>query len=237
MHDQDTSRLSRLASLLTMLQTKRLLTATEMAKKFNVSVRTIYRDIRALEAAGVPIFTEEGKGYSLLEGYRLPPVTFTENEALALITAEQLVLTTKDASLVREFSEAIVKIKAVLSYHNKNAVELLSKRVVIGKNSGQHRSSDILIQTQRALTACKLIEIEYIAADGSRSRRIIEPFVLYNHAFEDWTLAAFCRMRGDFRSFRLDRIDKAIFLDTPFEPHQMTIEQYVKKYVYVDRNP
>lgn len=103
MNEQDTPRLSRLAAILTLLQTKRLLTATEIARRFQISVRTVYRDIRALEAAGVPVFTEEGKGYSLMEGYRLPPVAFTEHEAMALITAEQLVLKTKNSRLSGSF--------------------------------------------------------------------------------------------------------------------------------------
>nr|WP_290935624.1 HTH domain-containing protein [Haliscomenobacter sp.] len=98
MLENDTKRLSRLTAILTQLQTKRLVTATVLAEKFKVSVRTIYRDIRALEQSGVPILTEEGKGYSLMEGYRLPPVSFSESEANALITAEQFVLKNKDAS-------------------------------------------------------------------------------------------------------------------------------------------
>ena len=106
MNDNDTKRLSRLTAILTQLQTKRLLTATALAAKFSVSVRTIYRDIRALEQAGVPIITEDGKGYTLMEGYRVPPVMFTEAQANALITAEQLVLKNKDTSFIKEYSEA-----------------------------------------------------------------------------------------------------------------------------------
>ena len=79
----DIKRLSRLTAILTRLQTKRLVTAVELAKRFSVSERTIYRDIRALEAAGVPICTEEGRGYSLVAGYRLPPVALSEREANA----------------------------------------------------------------------------------------------------------------------------------------------------------
>lgn len=78
MNGNDIKRLSRLIAILTQLQTKRLLTATQLADKFSVSIRTIYRDIRALEQAGVPIITEDGKGYTLMEGYRVPPVMFTE---------------------------------------------------------------------------------------------------------------------------------------------------------------
>src|SRR3989337_270374 len=103
MNQNDTKRLSRLIAMLTQLQTKRLLTATSLADKFNVSIRTIYRDIRALEQAGVPILTEDGKGYTLMEGYKIPPVMFSESQANALILAEQLVLQNKDASFIRDY--------------------------------------------------------------------------------------------------------------------------------------
>ena len=79
--NKDTKRLSRLTAILTILQTQRLLTASALANKFLVSNRTIYRDIKALEQAGVPILTEEGEGYSLMEGYKIPPVK-TENKCL-----------------------------------------------------------------------------------------------------------------------------------------------------------
>jgi len=105
MNDNDTTRLSRLTAILTQLQTKRLLTATILAEKFNVSIRTIYRDIRTLEQAGVPIITEEGKGYSLMEGYRVPPVMFTEAQANALVTAEQLVPQNKDTSFIKDYTD------------------------------------------------------------------------------------------------------------------------------------
>ena len=111
MNLNDTTRLSRLTAILTLLQTKRLVTATALASKFSVSVRTIYRDIRALEQAGVPIITEEGKGYLLMEGYTIPPLMFTEAQANALIIAEQLVLKNKDTSFIRDYSAAIEKIK------------------------------------------------------------------------------------------------------------------------------
>ena len=88
MNENETSRLSRLTAILLQLQSGRLVTAVALAARFNVSVRTIYRDIRALEQSGVPVITEEGKGYLLMEGYRIPPVTFSEREANALITAE-----------------------------------------------------------------------------------------------------------------------------------------------------
>lgn len=77
------NRIDRLTAILTHLQTKRLVKAQHLADRFNISLRTVYRDIRALEEAGVPIIGEAGAGYSLLEGYRLPPVMFTQEEAMA----------------------------------------------------------------------------------------------------------------------------------------------------------
>ncbi|MCZ4244839.1 helix-turn-helix transcriptional regulator [Pedobacter punctiformis] len=134
MIDNDTKRLSRLTAILIHLQTKRLVTSTELAKKFSVSVRTIYRDIKALEQAGVPVLSEEGKGYSIIEGYNIPPVMFTESEANALITAEQLILKNKDASFVKEYTGAIFKIKSVLKNNTKDKANLLANRIVFRQN-------------------------------------------------------------------------------------------------------
>ena len=115
-------RLARLTTILTQLQSKRLVTATELADKHQVSVRTIYRDIRTLEKSGIPIVTEEGKGYSIIEGYKLPPVMFTEEEANALITAEQLIRKNKDQSLTEQYESAVTKIKSVLKYTQKDSL-------------------------------------------------------------------------------------------------------------------
>ena len=222
----NTKRLSRLTTILTQLQTKRLLTASELANKFLVSNRTIYRDIKALEKAGVPILMEDGKGYYLMEGYRLPPVMFTESEANALITAEQLVLKNKDASLVKEYTEAINKIKSVLQYNTKEKVNLLSNRVTFIVNKDNHQTSNLLSTLQLALTNFNCTEIEYYSTEKNIvTKRIIEPFALYNTQ-ENWVLVAFCRLRNNFRAFRLDRIKNLKILNTVFEPHKITLQEY-----------
>ena len=113
----DLKRLSRLTAILTQLQSRKIVTTAALAEKFGVSVRTIYRDVKALERAGVPILAEEGRGYSIMEGYRVPPVMFREQEALALITVEQIILRHKDTPLVAEFSGAVARIKSVLRNH------------------------------------------------------------------------------------------------------------------------
>jgi len=226
MNENDIKRISRLTAILTKLQTKRLLTASELANKFSVSNRTIYRDIKALEEAGVPILTEDGKGYYLMEGYRIPPVMFTESEANALITAEKLVLKNKDASFVKEYTEAINKIKSVLQYSTKEKVNLLSNRVVFINNKSNNQSSNFLASLQLALTNYLCSEIEYLSIEKSEvTKRIIEPFALYNTQ-ENWVLIAYCQLRKDFRAFRLDRIQSLKILTEIFAPHKITIQEY-----------
>lgn len=224
--NNDTKRLSRLTAILTILQTKRLLTASELANKFSVSNRTIYRDIKALEQAGVPILTEDGKGYYLMEGYRIPPVMFTESEANALITAEQLILKNKDASFVKEYSEAINKIKSVLRNNTKDKANLLSDRTVFRQNADSDRTSNYLSTLQLALTNFNLVKIKYHSPDTNKTtERKIEPFAIYSTQ-ENWLLIAFCLLRNDFRAFRLDRIQNLTTLNEQFEPHKMTLQEY-----------
>ncbi|MFD2918538.1 helix-turn-helix transcriptional regulator [Terrimonas rubra] len=225
MEQNDTKRLSRLTAILTLLQTKSLLTSTELAKKFGVSIRTIYRDIRALESSGVPILTEEGKGYSLMEGYKVPPVMFTEAEANALITAEKLVLRNKDESFVKNYSDAINKIKSVLRYNTQNKVNFLSSRISFWRDPNQG-STNYLSTIQVALTDYRLVKIQYTTPDKNEcTERLIEPFALYNTK-ENWVLIAWCRLRKDYREFRLDRISQLITQDETFKPHALTLSEY-----------
>lgn len=227
-NNNDTKRLSRLTAILLQLQTKRLIAASELASRFSVSTRTIYRDIKALEQAGVPIVTEEGKGYTLMEGYRIPPVMFTESEANALITAEQLILKNKDASFVKEYSGAINKIKAVLRNDTKDKANLLSNRVLFRQNIGNDRTSNYLSTLQLTLTNFNLVNISYFSPDNNQTtQRIIEPFAIYSTQ-ENWLLIAFCRLRKEFRSFRLDRIESLFVTNQTFEPHKITFEEYIQ---------
>ncbi|WP_114790428.1 HTH domain-containing protein [Niabella yanshanensis] len=228
MNDNDTKRLSRLTAILTQLQTKRLLTATKLADKFSVSIRTIYRDIRALEQAGVPIITDEGKGYSLMEGYRVPPVMFTEAQANALITAEQLVLKNKDASFVKDYTGAIEKIKSVLKYNIQDKANLLAERTRFDQNNYLERNSSNLSDLQFSLTNFRIAKIEYTNEQNKTTIRHIEPFALLST--ENWLLVAYCRLRKEFRFFRLDRINKLEILTDKFEPHQMTLQEYFERY-------
>lgn len=221
----DKPRLARLTALLTQLQSGKLVTARSMAERHDVSLRTIYRDIRTLEQSGVPIYTEEGKGYSLVDNYRLPPVMFTESEANALLTAGAIIAKNKDASLVKAYSSAITKIRSVLPQHAKERGELLTSRLHTRDNPGNKLNSNYLIRIQSSITNHKLLRISYSNYKGNASERILEPFAVYT-ANGNWLLVAFCRLRKGFRAFRLDRITSLKQLDTSFSPHQISLEDY-----------
>lgn len=230
MKDTDIKRISRLASIVTQLQTKRLITSTSLSEKFGVSTRTIYRDIKALEQAGVPILTEDGKGYSLMEGYKIPPIMFSESEANALITVEKLVLKNNDESLSKEYTEAINKVKAVLLYSTKEKVEFLSKRIAVSPGKLQPNASNSLTFIQNALTDFKVLSITYQSEHKKDpTERKIEPFALYYSLQESWALIAYCRLRKDYRMFRLDRILKIQQTGLNFKPHAMTLQEYLNE--------
>jgi predicted DNA-binding transcriptional regulator YafY len=226
MLDHQTKRLSRLVALLTLLQTKRLFTASELANRFGVSVRTIYRDLKTLEKGGIPLLTQEGKGYSLLEGYRLPPVMLTEQEANAIVTAQQLILLNKDASLVAAYAEAVQKIKAVLSINTRDKANLLASRIKTYPPPPPTGQSHYLSTLQSALTNYQLVEINYQSTSSEPTCRQVEPFALLFSTQADWLLVGWCHLRKRFRIFRLDRIQSLSVLPQRFAPHRLTLKQY-----------
>lgn len=230
MIDKETSRLSRLIAILTQLQSKRLLTSSEFAKKFEVSVRTIYRDIQTLQQAGVPIITEEGKGYSLMDGYRLPPIMFTESEANAFITAEKLVLVNRDESFVKNYAAGVVKIKSVLRNITKDRAALLTERVAFEQNSNNDFNSNLLSSIQLALTSFTVIRIDYNSGNNEITERNVEPFAVINKVGESWYLIGWCRLRKDFRLFRLDRISKLGITNDKFVPHKISLQEFLEGY-------
>ncbi|MGD1848012.1 MAG: helix-turn-helix transcriptional regulator [Salibacteraceae bacterium] len=227
-YSDNISRLSRLTALLLKLQAQPAVSVESLAAHFEVSKRTVYRDLGALEQAGVPIVPIEGKGYGLMEGYRLPPIMFTEEEANALIFGEKLIAKTKDASLIEEFRKATDKIKSVLRSSEKEKVDFLANRTIIGKNWDDERTSNYLSEIQKALTNFQVIRIAYQKDGASEpSVREVEPFAIYHNTSENWVLVAWCRLRKEFRSFRIDRIQALTFPLEKFIPHEMTLDEYV----------
>src|ERR1043165_4884625 len=119
------NRIDRLTAILIHLQTKRVVKAEEMSNRFEISLRTVYRDVKALMEAGVPIGSEAGKGYFIVDGYHLPPVMFNEDEASALLMAGKLVEKMTDRSVRSAYESALMKIKSVLHESEKDHLEHL----------------------------------------------------------------------------------------------------------------
>ena len=222
-------RLVRLTAILTQLQSKRLLTAREIAERHQISIRTVYRDIRALEQSGVPIVTEEGRGYRLMEGYQLPPVMFTEEEANALLTAQQIIGNNPDQSLIEQYQRAIDKVKAVLEYQQKDKSALLGERMEIRTKRKEKKSSRYLVQIQLAITNYQLLTIDYTSLQNKQTSREIESFALIQTQQGNWILIAYCRLRSEFRVFRLDCIQNIKPSYESFEPHPFTLKEYLKE--------
>lgn len=229
MEQQDTKRFTRLIEIFLILQSKKISTSTALAKRLNVSARTIYRDIKALEQAGVPILTEEGKGYSIMEGYRIPPIMFTELEANALVTAEQLIIKNSDSSLIRHYVDAVNKVRAVLQYSLKEKIEFLSERIAVTPYIPHEYASNNLTVFQNALVNSQVMELTYKSESKDEiTTRIIEPFALYLNIEHSWTLIAYCRLRKDYRQFRLDRVIHVQCLDEKYTPLNMTLEEFIE---------
>ena len=219
------TRLSRLTTILLHLQSKRVVTAQELADRFDITQRTIYRDIRALEEAGVPIIGEAGKGYSLVEGYRVPPVMFTEQEINALLTAQQFFQKNADKSAYNDFENVVTKIKAIMRYPEKEKAEKLEDRLYVFSND-QTNETNLLSTIQLSITNCRVLKIKYHANHNDTvTDRFIEPFGVYLYK-ENWIVVAHCRLRNEFREFRIDRILNLTVTTDTFPDRNLTLEEY-----------
>jgi predicted DNA-binding transcriptional regulator YafY len=226
------NRLDRLTAILTHLQTKRIIKAQELANRFDISLRTVYRDIRALEEAGVPVIGEAGMGYSLVDGYRLPPVMFTKEEAMSFLVAEKMLEKVADRDSSKNFSTAMFKIKSVLKNAEKDVLEKMDTQVEVfrKKNSLHSTAQDHVLQSiLNSLSEKKVLSIRYTTFEEEKtSIRAVEPVGVY-YAFEQWYLIGWCRLRTDYRTFRLDRINDIKILDEVFNKQHPSLKQYLEK--------
>lgn len=215
------NRIDRLTAIVTQLQSKRLTKAEEIAKRFSISLRTVYRDMRALEEAGIPIIGEAGQGYSLVEGYRLPPVMFTQEEARAFVVAEKIFEKVTDRGSSDQFRSAMLKIKAVLRTAEKDQLEELSPQVEVIRMRNQLQTgekSKFLQAILDCLTNKNPIEINYTTFEEERTNlRVVEPVGIY-YAFEQWYMIGWCRLRNDYRNFRIERIQELKVLAEKYLP-------------------
>lgn len=203
------NRIDRLTAILIQLQGRRLVKAQDIADRFGISLRTVYRDVKALEESGVPVIGEAGVGYSLMEGYRLPPVMFTREEAMAFLTAEKLVARLTDAGNSGHYRSAMYKVRAVLRSAEKDLLENIDDHIEVLKTARSARANiDKNIQQHilESIAGRRLLKLVYKAGyNEEKTERSVEPLgIFYLEGY--WHLVAWCRMRSDYRDFRLDRI-------------------------------
>jgi len=243
------NRFDRVTSLLLLLQTRSVVTAQFLAEHFNVSERTIYRDIRTLENAGVPIGAEAGVGYFLEKGYRLPPVSFTLDEAASLLLGEKLLVASLDANSLQDFKQALNKVRAVIDTCDKDYLSSFDADIEVlptgshfpidgvnphdqnqntstvtdqGVLQGQgatHSGDRWLRECRAALVRRQVIEIDYAALSSNRHSTRTIEPIGLFYYSWHWHLIAWCRLREAYRDFRLDRIHALVPQSEQFARH------------------
>lgn len=224
------NRIDRLHAILTHLQSKRKVTAQEMADRFNISLRTVYRDVKALDESGVPVIGEAGSGYTIMEGYRLPPVMFTQEEASALLLGAKLAEQFTDGTIKRHFHAALFKIKAVLRSPDKEYVDSLTEHIeILSRYSPDSDSSQQhLSLLQQAVVHKKIVLLHYRSnLKEEITRRKVEPIGLLHYG-SAWHLIGWCQLRNDYRDFRMSRMLGVALDDQTFDPSSHpSIREYI----------
>lgn len=225
------NRIDRLTAMLVHLQSKKVVKAEEMSERFEISLRTVYRDVKALMEAGVPIGSEAGKGYFIVDGYHLPPVMFTQDEASSMLLAGKFVEKMGDKSMKAAFESAMFKIKAVLSDPEKEHLDQLYSHVEISvatrpvqNDFPDHFITDI----QRAVVKKLVVQIEYSSNQEEHTKREVEPIGLFYYSAA-WHLIGWCRLRNGYRDFRADRIKNLVITGKTFEGRNLlSLQEYFK---------
>jgi len=223
------NRIDRLFGILTLLQSKKFVPAEKIADKFKMSIRTVYRDIKALGEAGIPISFEQQKGYFVVQGYFLPPVSFTNEEASAFLLMETMVGAFADRSIQKHYSNGMNKIKAVLRSSQKEKIDSLSENIRLQVSPCIRPDFEYLSVIQQAISAKSILEIDYKNNSEVVSKRMTEPIGLIFYAFS-WHVVAWCHLRKDYRDFKVTRILKLRNTGTPFsKAEHIELGSYMKQ--------
>lgn len=223
------NRIDRLFGIMVMLQAKKYVPAEKIAEKFSVSIRTVYRDVKALCEQGVPVSFEQGRGYFVVQGYFLPPVSFTNEEASALLLAASIVTGFADGSVLKHYTSALEKVKCVLRSQEKEQLEFLEHRIKMQFPACMLPSFEHLTLLQKAIAGQRVVQLYYNDQQGQNSQRNVEPLGLIFYAF-NWHLAAWCHLRQDYRDFRVSRISSLRITGDPFsKTDHIPLTEYMKK--------
>jgi predicted DNA-binding transcriptional regulator YafY len=216
-------RADRLFQIILFLRRRRIATARDLAAALEVSERTIYRDIQELCACGLPIDASAGVGYRLHRGFDLPPMMFDREELQALRLGARMVRSWADPGLSEAAANALRKIEAVLPAGLDDPGEALYAPSI-------HPYPVSLVGLLRgAVVEHRKARFGYSREDGEASRRTVHPLGLFYWG-ATWTLVAWCELRDDFRSFRLDRLADLEITPEPFTPQSgQTLEDFLER--------
>ncbi|WP_334077864.1 YafY family protein [Paenibacillus sanfengchensis] len=228
------NRTDRLLAIVLELQGRKVVRAEDLAALFETSVRTIYRDIQALSEAGVPIAGTTGTGYSLMEGYFLPPIRFTIEEAVTLLIGTEFIEQRFDDDYRDRAKVARRKIEVTLSDSVRSETSRIRKSLRLlapGKQAAASNERENFDKIRRALLDGRKIRFHYSKKNadstGSRhSERTVAPYGLVL-VEGSWMLVARCDLRQDIRHFRLSRMAELVELDERFElPEHFDLREY-----------
>jgi predicted DNA-binding transcriptional regulator YafY len=202
--------------------------AEKVAERFGISVRTVYRDIKALGEQGIPVSFEQHKGYFIVQGYFLPPVSFSTEEANALLLMQSMVAGFTDRSIHKHYSSALNKVKSILRSSQKESIEFLDNNIKMHLPPCFANNFEYLSLLQNAISQKRILELDYKNKREVLSKRDVEPIGLAFYAFS-WHLVAWCHLRQEYRDFKLVRILKARDKGLPFsKTDHLDLNEYIK---------
>jgi predicted DNA-binding transcriptional regulator YafY len=223
------NRIDRLFGILVLLQSRKYVPAEKIADKFSISVRTVYRDVKALCEQGIPVSFEQNRGYFIVHGYFLPPVAFSTEEANALVLMEGMIEQLSDRSILKHYTTALNKVKAVLKNAQKEKLETLRDNIKLQVPSFVNNSHEYLSTLQEAISSKHILELDYENSKKEASKRRVEPIGLIFYALS-WHLIAWCHLRGEYRDFRVSRIKKIYDTQNAFTiAEHMPLAEYMKE--------
>lgn len=199
-------RLDRLLAVALLLSARRRLQAQGLAEHFNISLRTVYRDVRSLVEAGFPIVGTPGDGYLLPSTSTMRPLVMEPDEAEALVMGARLLEQTGDDAIRARLATAVAKLESVLPTDGVRRLREHRTRVLL---SGGSRSAGPIGVLLEGVTEHRVVRIQY-----GLLRREIEPLGLVR-IDDHWFVPSYCRLREDLRTFRADRIIAAELTDIP----------------------
>lgn len=223
------NKAERLFQLTNLLRGRRTaITAKTLAEKLEVSERTIYRDIQALELSGIPVEGEAGIGYRIRHNFELPPLMFDRTEIIALLLGSRMVQAWSDKELAGAAGRAIDKINAILPDDLKVLIE--QQTLLVPDYFVQSDDADISQQIRQAIEEKRQIQLCYNRADGQYSERTLNPLGMVFWGGK-WTLIAWCHLRDNYREFRIDRMQQVTLLEQHFDiTADCNLEHYIAQF-------